>query len=715
MNLNRVLGIIFTGFLGASILSQETPMENDSIPMERLQEVILIGESQVMSLSKKLFNVDVIDQEGIKRLAGNTLADILTQNLNITILPDAATGRSTISMFGFDGEYVKVLIDGIPVASDNGIGNNIDITQINLEDAERIEIIEGAAGVLYGENAVAGVINIITKRGIEGDYKWKIQSALQEETVGSEFSFSDQGRHIQNFNVSNQVSPAISYTLGVSRNDFAGFYNEFQGRDYVNLQDNIVINDSLRGTEWNPKEQLTFFGNVHAKMGKHSLFYKLQHFDETLTIYDRIINGRLNPDGTPNPTATDARFNTNRLVNNFNISGPIRGLTRYNVSLSYQTQERNYQTFTYNILQQGIESFNIDRIDQSSDILYSRGFVSNIMPKSEFFGLLLGYELTRQKGFDAIAAGAQSTNVVEETLENYDFFATADLNLNDQWSLFPGLRSVNNSQFGQALFWSLSSTYNFLEDSKLKITLASAFKAPNFSQLFQEFVDANHNVKGNRNLQPEDGITIFLNYDHIFKIGDKWPLKSTLSSFYFDIDNKITGIVSEDDDGILFTFDNVDFEEKLGFTLNNKIDFNNWQAGIGTSLISTNTALEDGADSGYLWSFNLQSTLLYSFPRINTSLSALLNHRGRTLNVFEGNNGREIGETDAFTWLDASIRTTFFKNFDVTLGARNLLDIVTVNATDIPAGAHGASGGDARLFGNGRSYFLKLLYTLNFN
>ena len=306
MSLNKNNFSIIFFLVGCVFLRAQVPTEKDSIVTERLEEVVVTGESQVMSLSKKLFTVGVIDQKGITQLAGNNLADVLTQNLNITIVPDASTGKSTVSMFGLDGEYVKVLIDGIPIASDNGIGNNIDISQINLEDVERVEIIEGSAGVLYGDNAVAGVINIVTKRGIEGDYTWQIQSSLQEETIGNEYSLFDRGRHIQNVKVSNQISPAISYTLGASRNDYAGFYNDFQGRDYVNIEDNRVVNDGLRGTEWNPREQITLFGNFNMSLGKHRIFYKLQYFDESLTIYNRTVNGRLDPNtGAVNPTALD--------------------------------------------------------------------------------------------------------------------------------------------------------------------------------------------------------------------------------------------------------------------------------------------------------------------------------------------------------------------------------------------------------------------------
>lgn len=694
---------------------QNEKQQKDSVQVNKLDEVVVTGESQVMSLSKKLFKVDIIDKKNIARLAGNNLSDVLTQNLNITVVPDASTGRSTISMFGFNGEYVKVLIDGIPVVTDNGFGNNVDINQINLEDVERIEIVEGNSGVLYGDNAAAGVVNIVTKRSTEEDYKVRIQGSLQEETIGEEYALFDRGRHVQNLKVGHQVSSNFSYDIGVSRNDYAGFYNIYQGKDYVNIQNGLVVNDTLRGTEWNPKEQLTLYGNFSLRLGKHNLFYKLQHYDETVYIYNRIINGAFR-NGTLNPTALDRTYLTDRLVNNLNISGPVKGPTNYNVSLSYQNQKRDFQEYTYNIFLRGIESYNIDRLDQSSDFFFSKGTVSNIVPKSDVFNLLLGYEFVHQKGFDAIASGAQSTNVVENTLENYDVFTSVDLNFGENLSFYPGLRLVNSSIFDSKLIWSLPVNYRFSDSSNLKLTLGSAYKNPNFNQLFLYFVDANHNVQGNRNLAPEDGISIFMNYEKTFLLGAEGLWKTTFSSNYYDIKDRIQSINTEDEDGRpLFTYANIGREKKLGFRLTNKFVLKNWQAGIGASVNNRSIEINENVASGDMWNFNLTSNLAYSFPKINTSLTAQLNYRGRALNTIEGANSIEVGETSSFTWLDASIRTGVFKNIDVTLGARNIINIVTVDATDIPSGAHGASEGSARLFGNGRSYFLKLLYTLNFN
>src|SRR5690606_40316925 len=77
----------------------------------------------------------------------------------------------------------------------------------------------------------AGVINIITKRGLE-DNGWQLQISLQEETVGNEFEFFNEGRHIQNFSIVNQVNEKLSYSIVASRIVFAGSYHVFKGQNY---------------------------------------------------------------------------------------------------------------------------------------------------------------------------------------------------------------------------------------------------------------------------------------------------------------------------------------------------------------------------------------------------------------------------------------------------------------------------------------------------
>lgn len=80
--------------------------------------------------------------------------------MNVRLSQDGALGTG-MSLQGLSGENVKILIDGVPVIGRlNGV---IDLTQVNLQQAKQVEVIEGPMSVIYGSNALAGVINIIPK------------------------------------------------------------------------------------------------------------------------------------------------------------------------------------------------------------------------------------------------------------------------------------------------------------------------------------------------------------------------------------------------------------------------------------------------------------------------------------------------------------------------------------------------------------------------
>ena len=162
-------------------------LRQDSLHYNSLKEVVLTGQYNRQSVDKSVFEVEVLSQKDIKMLAANNLSDVLNQTLNMNIVPQAGEGRSGIKQFGFNSEYVKILVDNVPIVGDEGFGNAIDISQINLDDIEQIEIIEGSMGVQYGADAVTGVVNIITKKS--GKHDWQITPFIQEETIGNEYSF----------------------------------------------------------------------------------------------------------------------------------------------------------------------------------------------------------------------------------------------------------------------------------------------------------------------------------------------------------------------------------------------------------------------------------------------------------------------------------------------------------------------------------------------
>ena len=151
---NRIFFTLFFSLFPYILLSQE---EKDK--MYSLDSVVVSAQIEPQSIKKSVKNVQVISKEQIQKMGAVNLADVLNQYVNISVLPNVNTGKQTVSMMGLGGNYFKVLVDNIPLVSENGFGNNTDLSQVNLDDVERIEIVEGAMGVTHGANAVTGILN----------------------------------------------------------------------------------------------------------------------------------------------------------------------------------------------------------------------------------------------------------------------------------------------------------------------------------------------------------------------------------------------------------------------------------------------------------------------------------------------------------------------------------------------------------------------------
>jgi outer membrane receptor for ferrienterochelin and colicins len=309
----RLLTVILL-FITVQSFAQSQKL-NDSLSAQNLEEVIITGQINPQSGSKSVGEVKVITRDDIERQAGNTLADVLNTTLNLNISPNTSTGKSGVSLFGLDGQYFKVLMDNIPIINEEGVGNNTDLTLINLDDIERIEIVEGAMGVQYGANAVSGIINIITKKSSRND--WEITAYLQEESIGSEYEWFDRGRHIQSLRLGHNFSDKLYANATFTRNDFAGFFNKGQGESYAQ-------NDGLRGHEWLPKLQQNTKTLVSYNTESVQLFYRFEYLNERIDRFDVNVDLNENPaTGTTNPSALDEVYTNNRFYHHLNAAGKI--------------------------------------------------------------------------------------------------------------------------------------------------------------------------------------------------------------------------------------------------------------------------------------------------------------------------------------------------------------------------------------------------------
>ncbi|MBL4707249.1 MAG: TonB-dependent receptor plug domain-containing protein, partial [Flavobacteriales bacterium] len=145
-----------------------------------VEDVVVTAQYSPTSVEKSVHKVKVISRQKIENMVAVNLKDVLTNELNIRLSQDNILG-SGMSLQGISGQNVKILIDGVPIIG--RLDGQIDLNQINLNEVERIEIIEGPFSVNYGSNALAGTINIITKK--EGEGKLAIGLNSYTENIGT--------------------------------------------------------------------------------------------------------------------------------------------------------------------------------------------------------------------------------------------------------------------------------------------------------------------------------------------------------------------------------------------------------------------------------------------------------------------------------------------------------------------------------------------------
>lgn len=153
-----VAAVLFTGALQA----QTEAIKN-------LDEVIVTATKSEIKQSQTGKVVTVIDAATIQRNIGKSLTELLNTQAGIFIAGanNAPGSNQELYLRGAATANTLVMIDGIPVQDPSQINNTTDLNNINLTQIERIEILKGAQSTLWGSNAVAGVVNIITKKGGE--------------------------------------------------------------------------------------------------------------------------------------------------------------------------------------------------------------------------------------------------------------------------------------------------------------------------------------------------------------------------------------------------------------------------------------------------------------------------------------------------------------------------------------------------------------------
>ncbi len=639
-----------------------------------LNEVVVTAQYAPNSPDKSVQKIRIIDSKKIESMAAVNLRDLLSNELNIRLSQDNILG-SSMSLQGISGENVKILIDGVPIIG--RLNGNIDLSQINLNEIERIELIEGPLSVNYGTNALAGTINIITKK--TKNKKNSVSLSSYNENIGNfNQHMSYFGNH-QNHN----------YSLSAGRNFFDGwnpddkFFSDFKP----------TIADSNRFKQWKPKEQLFGRINYQYSFKKHQVGIKSEFFNEKIT-------NRGLPISPYKETAFDDFYYTKRIDNVFFANGNFNPNIQYNSIISYNYFDRIKNTYFKDLTTLNKELSTQPESQDTSvfTLAMARGsfIFQNDTNKINFE---LGYDLNYENAY-----GKKIINQ-QQSMGDYALFSTAEIKPFNKLIIKPGFRYTYNTNYKAPLIPSLNVLYR-LNAFSIRASYARGFRAPSLKELYFYFVDINHNIVGNNNLAAEASNNYSLNIQHK-KIFKQVIVQNDAGVFYNDIRNLITLAQINNQE---YSYINIGFYKTQGFNFNSAILFNHFKFNSGFAYIGRYNILHQQfpETQAYLYYPEIRVNAIYEWKKINAALALFYKYQGR-FNSFSLDANNNVYNTfiNDYQIADVTISKKFFKQkLMLSSGVKNIFNVSNV-AANMAGGVH-SSAAFASAVATGRLLFFKI-------
>lgn len=440
--------------------------------------------------------VEVITADDIEKLGATDVYSALRLADNIQIMNTSTGFGHRISMRGMSSDSTLILINGQRTAIEDTetTQNLLALDRINVHNIERIEIVRGAASAQYGSDALAGVINIITKKS----------TGKPSVTVGATTGTTNMSNYYH-IDLGRQGKFSSTFDMNFSK-DRQWTEHEVSGLPVKNLQ--------------GPKQSYNFSGtyelgenkNLNLDLGyyKDKLSGDWSHKEYNLGAWGGIVR------------LQDAKLETERRDASLSLTGKTKKddymvrtfyskLDKFRF-LPYTALAKEYgETNKYSIW--GIEAKNSHKINGDHTLTY-------------------GTEYDRYD-VDGVNFGKDGDN--GKNLNTYAAYIQDEWLLGDKWEIIPAVRYDHHSEFGSKTTPHLGVTYLANDHNRFKANWGEGYKAPTVSELYMDYTHMGVLTLGNPNLRPEESKNWDLSYE-----GEWGKTFGKITYFHNDIDNMIS-------------------------------------------------------------------------------------------------------------------------------------------------------------------------------
>ncbi len=656
------VAISFVGY--KTIIDTLYPNESKTIKLEKdlfnLEQVVVTGEVIPTLKDRSIYRVKTITAKEITLTGSTNLSDILLTKPNIRIKTDLILG-SNIEMMGMSGENVKVMVDGVPIIG--RLSGSIDLSQVNVTNVDHIEMIEGPMSVIYGNNALAGTINIITKTGTQKQAGGEIGTQL--ESVG---------KYSGNLSL---VKPIRNHTLS-----FNGFAKYFEGVDF---------DTDDRSMDWKPTTSYQSGIGYKWRNKNWKVTTKINGYYGTLLVKSDISDDYM---------VYDTYYYTRRFDVSAGINGKWNENNYLNILAYYNFYDRASREYDKDLttLEGTWQDKETSQNFQDREI---RGIYGYSIPSINL-NLQAGIDIKTEE-----MGGPRLDSTTYEMMGDYAAFLTLKYKFYDKFEIQPGARLAYNTAFNHPLVYSLNLKYSISPEICWRVSAAKGFRAPSLKELYYNFVNTSHDIHGNPDLKAE--------YSHYantsLTLKPATSIKISLAGYFNYLRNKIELVENSSVRAGYYSYYNIDIYKSLGGDLAiNYTPNKNIKITAGATITGRyNEYSEDNNSSEYKFSPDYLANILIREPR--TKLQCLIDYKynGRKPYFYEDDDDVITeGEQDAYHLLNISVSRSFFdSHIQTTLGARNITDVTSVKTTSETAD-HGTSTSTEISYG--RTFYLQIAY-----
>ena len=461
-------------FIVAAVLFSSQLYAQRDTSAKILDEVLLTTNKFPKKESETGKVVTVINRQQLEKSEGKTLGEVLNTVAGVTI-PGANNNygaNMTVNIRGASAGNALILIDGIPLNDPSAIDNYFDLNFFSVDQIERIEILKGGQSTLYGSDAVAGVINIITKKP---DLKKFVVNG--SATAGSYNTF----KQYAGISGRNKI---LNYTFGYTHLSSDGFSSAYDSTGKQNFDKDGFNQHSLNGSI-----VFRLSKNLHAKIFGSYNYYKTA-----------LEAGAFTDD-------TDYSVKNNNIQSGGGlIYDHKKGSLHFNYTFNYVSRDYlDDSTINSNLNDDYINATYIGRTHFAE--LYNNWNYNS-------WQLLAGidYRLnnTFQKYFSTGIYGPYASPVLNKEMSQLSPYATIIYKKDNAFNVEFGGRWNHHSEYGNNFTYSINPFYLLNHKEKIFVNLYSAFKSPTLYQLFDSLDGGNKNLKPEKGIIGEAGTEVFL-------------------------------------------------------------------------------------------------------------------------------------------------------------------------------------------------------------